>query len=586
MRPIVMPTGRSTPIALCIGIATAAACATASTPGDGDGKGPTLITGGASASGGAAGKAGAAGTGAAGGGTGATGGTMSPFPDGGATTGGKGGAAGAGGTTGGGAGAGGGPGAGGAIAAGGGAGAAGAGGTGVCTAMCAGKQCGPDGCPGIGVCGTCPGGQACNAQGACVPTACVPMCTGKQCGPDGCNLGGVCGTCAGGQTCNGGACVCVPQCAGKTCGPDGCGAACGPACATGQACMAGTCQSTTLPTWTTAIPGATFGGLALDPGAGGLVYVAGAVAATGWLGAIDPGTGAVLTSTAVGPSNGALNVVRFAGGALLTGGWADTGGANGAEGAFQSFAPGTLSAVSGYEPLYGGAMFDEVRDVAQTASLIWMVGTSSTATSNGTGSPWGIYQTANVGACGYPLLPGPVNGAARAVAIVGASTYVLILADSQALVARYDAMAGCVPTQTGSAPLVVGTTSTVPTGMVVLGNVAYVVGNADSGGGVFGFIAAVDLGSMTMTGNYHDIVGTRRFSSIGTDGSALCIGGKQGATGYIGKWTTSFGSAWAAGGALPKGTDDVRGVACDGSSFYAASVNGGLAKCTAAGDCG
>jgi hypothetical protein len=132
------------------------------------------------------------------------------------------------------------------------------------------------GCDSGEVCGL-GGPQKCGSPGVCTPLTAAVACAGK-CGivSNGCGVevnGGVidCSTafpCPNGQTCGGGgtpnecgapgstSCMAIPQataCAGKTCGraSDGCTGsyACGTGCASGQTCVAGTCQgSTCMPT--------------------------------------------------------------------------------------------------------------------------------------------------------------------------------------------------------------------------------------------------------------------------------------------------------------------------------------------------
>ena len=145
----------------------------------------------------------------------------------------------------------------------------------VCAPSCVSKNCGDsDGCGGK-CSGYCPGNQTCQPDFTC---SCVKTCTGQCALSDGC--GGFCmGTCAGGQTCNKGSCTgdgywsaWYPGACSVACGPgtetdtryclypdpahpgkdcstlDGGNAtrtvSCtAPACAAGQVCMAGTCNT-------------------------------------------------------------------------------------------------------------------------------------------------------------------------------------------------------------------------------------------------------------------------------------------------------------------------------------------------------
>ncbi|MCK5805899.1 MAG: putative metal-binding motif-containing protein, partial [Lentisphaeria bacterium] len=123
----------------------------------------------------------------------------------------------------------------------------------ICAEQCQGKECGPDGCGGS--CGLCPSGEFCNRQGQC-ESGCVDACTAGSrscignavvtCGDengDGCTEWSEPQACAPGQVCTNGSCdSCTPNCAGLECGADGCGGSCG-VCDQGEHCEAGRCVS-------------------------------------------------------------------------------------------------------------------------------------------------------------------------------------------------------------------------------------------------------------------------------------------------------------------------------------------------------
>jgi hypothetical protein len=325
--------------------------------------------------------------------------------------------------------------------------------------------------------------------------------------------------------------------------------------------------------WSASVPGVALSRAAMDPGAS--LYAVGTKGALGWVGAIDPCSGAVTASASAGLPGSALNGLRVANGQVYTAGSYGTSMGT-TDGLFQPFATGTLAAGTTV-PLFGTTGDDSLADVVPTSSTtLWLGGVSNQTP----GSPvvFGVRMTTLTDGCGFPGGAGEV----KALGLSGGSLLALVQTGTSGAVYAIDASGGCNPSILASTPLAIGAASTTVEDMFVQGTTAFVVGNADDGSGPIGFLAAVDTTAKTVSGVYHDVVPSRRYRAIAASSTLLFIGGSQGTTGYVGAWSKSLVPAWAAGAALPMGTDDVRGVAADGDSVFVSAKNGGIAKCVAA----
>ena len=325
--------------------------------------------------------------------------------------------------------------------------------------------------------------------------------------------------------------------------------------------------------WSASVPGVTMARAAVDPGAS--LYAVGTKGSLGWVGAIDPCTGNLVASASAGLPASALSGLRVASGQVYTAGSYGTSMGS-TDGLFQPFATGSLAPGTAV-PLFGSMGDDSLADVVPTSpTTMWLGGVSSATP----GSPvvFGVRMTTLTDGCGFPGGAGEV----KALGLSGGSLLALVQTGTSGAVYAIDAAGGCSPAITGSTPLAIGAMSTTVEDMVMQGTTAFVVGNADDGAGPIGFIAAVDTTAKTVSGVYHDVVPSRRYRAITASTTLLFIGGSQGTTGYVGAWTKALVPAWAAGGALPMGTDDVRGVAADGASVFVTAKNGGVAKCVAA----